>query len=235
MGHATSPLSTRSILRSCRLLQPLQDGQIDDLAAQSRMVSCGKNQVIWNHGHECEFIGAIGVGFVKMVRTRPTGVETTLEIMGPGHMFGVLGAFEGGGCPLTAMSMSRTVFVKVPKIAMMIYYESCHELKSALIRRVALRMHEKLDIMAQFANGRVEARLAALLFTLAESYGVPVGKAVSLEVPLTRQELGEMVGTTTETTIRTLSKWSREGVVSTTQQHITILSTELLEQKLDES
>jgi CRP-like cAMP-binding protein len=45
---------------------------------------------------------------------------------------------------------------------------------------------------------------------------------------LTRQELADLVSTSFETAIRTMTKWEREGVVSTTAQGFTIVNrTEL--------
>ena len=39
---------------------------------------------------------------------------------------------------------------------------------------------------------------------------------------LTRAELAALVGTTVETTIRTLSRWTREGLVSTGDSGLTL-------------
>ena len=61
------------------------------------------------------------------------------------------------------------------------------------------------------AVDRVDARLATLLVKFAER---PTGFAVPApEIPLTRQEMADAVGATTETTIRVVGKFIRDGAV----------------------
>ena len=41
-------------------------------------------------------------------------------------------------------------------------------------------------------------------------------------LPFTRQELSDMAGTTTETTIRILSQWKDRGIISSVRGKVTI-------------
>jgi CRP-like cAMP-binding protein len=45
---------------------------------------------------------------------------------------------------------------------------------------------------------------------------------MGLIIPFTRQELSDMAGTTTETTIRILSQWKERGIISSVRGKITI-------------
>ena len=84
-------------------------------------------------------------------------------------------------------------------------------------------------MMARLSSGKVEQRIAAVLLMLGESYG-KVGKlgGIRLTVPLTRQDVAEMAGTTVETCIRIMSKWQKAGVVTTDHQVITVRSPDAL-------
>lgn len=86
--------------------------------------------------------------------------------------------------------------------------------------------------MAKMTSGRVDERIAAILFLLAESYGERCPEGTRLQVPLTRQEISEMAGTTVESTIRVLSRWQKEGLVSTDRQYITLRDTHRMSQVL---
>ncbi len=202
------------------------------LAAVSRLNLCNRGEVIWLSGAKASFVGLIATGFVKMVRSTADGGQATLEIFGPGQVFGLLGMIRGTGCPLMAHGLTKTAYLKIPKDAFGAVYNTNHFFKDQLVHRTAVRMHQKLDFMAKLSSGRVEERLVAILFSLAESYGVEENGQIRLTVPLTRQVLGELAGTTTETTIRILSIWAQMGLVSTDQQHITICRPAELELKL---
>jgi CRP/FNR family transcriptional regulator len=61
----------------------------------------------------------------------------------------------------------------------------------------------------------VEARLAQALVTLSKKFGPTI--------PLTRQELAELTSTTHETAIRTLSRFSKQGLIRSARGKTTLL------------
>jgi CRP/FNR family transcriptional regulator len=210
-------------LEASVLLRCLTPDQRKSLAEACRMSHANRGEVIWLAGSEVEFFGLVATGFVKMVRTTGDGTDVTLELMGPGQIFGMLGTIERTGCPLSAVAVTDTWYVRIPKYAFLPLYEECGALKDGLIRLSALRLHTQNDLRARLSKGRVEERIAAILFTLADSYGERKGNTLRLKVPLTRQDIAEMAGTTVETTIRTLSRWQKLGYVRTRSHYITIL------------
>lgn len=203
-----------------------------DLANHCKLYRCDRGEIIWHSGENASFFGLVGTGFVKMVRSNSNGVDLTLEIMGPGQIFGLLGLIEGTGCPLTAYGLTDTTYLKISKAAFLDVYNQNIVLKDGIMRRTAVRFHQKLDFMAKLSSGRAEERIASVLLILADSYGKEDGDKVHIIVPLTRQALGEMAGTTTETTIRVLSKWTKSNLVQTDQHMITVVNREKLEEKL---
>lgn len=215
--------SPRTVLASSTLLGSLAPEQIDALLEHSRLAQAGRGEVIWMDGSEASYFGIVGTGFVKMVRSSAGGQELTAEIMGPGQSFGLLGAIEGTGCPLSARAVSAVWYLRVPKTDFLALYGGNLPLRDHLIRRTTLRLRGAIDMMSRMASGRVEHRIAAVLIQLAESYGVAEEDgAMRLEVPLSRQDLAELAGTTVETTIRITSRWTKEGVLKASYRSLTI-------------
>lgn len=219
-------------LRQSSLFGVLSEAELDQLGASCRFRRCVKGEPIWLSGEDSSFIGLVVIGFVRMVKTNPNGSEMTAELMGPGQTFGLLGVLAGCGCPLMAYGLTNTSYLAIPKTAFMNAYESSSALKDVLLRRTAIRMHGKIDFMSKLSAGSADERLAAVLLTLSESYGQVTPVGTELEVPLTRQALAEMSGLTTETVIRTLSRWTQGGLISTDQQQITIVNPPALEEKV---
>ncbi len=205
---------------------------MDQLASECRIKRCVKGEPIWTSGAESSFIGLVMAGFVRMVKTNPNGTEMTAELMGPSQVFGLLGVIAGCGCPLMAYGLTNTSYLQIPKAAFERVYDQSAELKGILLKKTAMRMHSKIDFMSKLSSGTAAQRLAAVLLSLAESYGSQSRLGLSLDVPLTRQSLAEMTGLTTETTIRTLSKWTQAELIATDHQQITLLDIASLELKL---
>lgn len=210
-------------LEASPLLRCLTPEQKRTLAETCRVVHADRGEVIWLCGSEVDYFGLVASGFVKMVRTTGDGSDVTLELMGPGQIFGMLGTIERTGCPLSAVAVTNTWYVRIPKYAFLPLYEDCAPLKDGLIRLSATRLHTQNDLRARLSKGRVEERIAAILFMLADSYGERKGNTLRLRVPLTRQDIAEMAGTTVETTIRTLSRWQKLGYLRTRSHFIAIL------------
>jgi CRP-like cAMP-binding protein len=228
LGSVEKP-SIREVFQTSTLLNGLGEPELDRLREASRLVCADRGEMIWYSGDETDFFGLVGTGFVKMVKGTAAGTDVTLELMGPGQIFGMMGVIDGKGCPLTAMAVTGVWYARIPKAAFLPIYKSSAEMKDRLIRRLTTRFHDRNDLMARMASGRVDERLAAILFVLAESYGDETDEGMRIRVPLTRQELGEMAGTTTESTIRTLSRWQKEGIVSTEQHFVTIRDEDALQ------
>jgi CRP/FNR family transcriptional regulator len=78
-------------------------------------------------------------------------------------------------------------------------------------------------------GGRVDARLARLFLKLADQIGVPDRGGIFVPMPLARQELADLIGTTIETTIRIMSRWQKEDFVRTEKDGFVIVDRGSLE------
>ena len=129
------------------------------------------------------------------------------------------------GCPdVSAASKNalRVQYRKLMKISLVIKADPKDGLR---------RAH---DMMARMSTGKVEQRIAAVLLILMDSCGIGVEGGTRLNVPLTRQDISEMAGTTVETTIRVMSKWQKANLIETAHQVITINQPEALQRALIE-
>jgi CRP-like cAMP-binding protein len=218
------------VLRASSLLSALDEKKLAVLAQVSRLCSVVRGETIWGHGSEVDFFGVIHKGFVQMVRTAPTGVEATIEVIGPTQVFGLLGTLDNEGCPLRAEAMTDVSFLRVPKMHFRVIYESSPRMKEVMMQRTIGRLRSTQNLLALLSGGRVEQRISAILLTLARSYGEETTDGVRLQIPITRQELAQLAGTTIETAIRTMSRWQKEGLVTTRDHHITLHNPEALRQ-----
>lgn len=222
MSERSLPRSAYQTLRKAPLLAALSDEVIVRLSDQCTLVDVEPDETIWGAGADVDFVGVVSSGFVKMVRDTGARHHVAHELIGPGQVFGLMGAIEGTGCPSQAIALTKVRFYRIAKSAMIPLTETEFGFARELLRRTSVRLHQKLDLMVVLSTGSVPERLAAVLLTLAQSYGVKEGNGVQLDVPLTRADLAAMAGTTTESAIRTLSAWQREGRLSTHTHVITL-------------
>lgn len=224
--------STQSVLEACSLLNALTAEERAQVVNESFLAYAERGETVWLAGAPSAFVAVSGVGFIKMTRTTPQGSEVAVELLGPGQCFGLLAVVEGRVFPLSAVAVTNTWYLKIPSRTFMQIYHANTGLRDQMLRSVGPRLRKAHDMMARLSTGRVEQRMAAVLLILMDSYGRKTRAGITLTVPLTRQDLAEMAGTTVETSIRVMSRWQKEGVVTTDHQVISIANVDALNEAL---
>ena len=82
---------------------------------------------------------------------------------------------------------------------------------------------------ADLTGARVEARFARLFLKLADQIGRPEHGGEFVQMPLSRQELADLTGTTIETAIRLMSRWEKEDVLHTQKDGFVVRDRQALE------
>jgi len=85
------------------------------------------------------------------------------------------------------------------------------------------RVREFQGRYRELATERVERRLSRMIIRLANQVGKKTSEGVLLDLPLTRQDLAEMSGTTLFTVSRILSQWEAQGLVQAGREKLLIV------------
>ena len=212
-GAAMTAEERGRALRTSPVFGHLSAQEIDSLAAPSREVECRARDYVFMEGDPAEWLCIVRTGRIRIVRHSRSGKDVVLELLGPGEVFGGVAVIEKRPYPAAAQAMEASVVLKIPAQALI----AVSERNPSVIRELALMMGRRLrsahDSVKSLAVDPVEARLASTLLRLAERDGQREKGGLVLPFHLTRQSLADMCGTTVETTIRVMSRWSRDGLV----------------------
>jgi CRP-like cAMP-binding protein len=207
--------SVEDLLRSSTLYRNLSAEDQKRLAAVSLARSYEKGQTIFAEGDEPAFLFTIASGRVKVVKTIPSGKEIILEIFGPGDPVGAVVAYEGKPYPASAIAIEHVECILVRRVEFFSLFEGHPSFVRGFLTGMAQRIVELTRRIPEVAGGRVETRFANLFLKLADRVGRPQDGGRFVPMALSRRELADLTGTTIETSIRIMSRWSKEGIVST--------------------
>ncbi|CAN5460831.1 helix-turn-helix domain-containing protein [soil metagenome] len=221
--------SNIAAVEACNMFNALPMEVRQEVAGASFMAYAERGELIFAAGGVAETVGIVGTGFVKLTKASGTGQEMSVELLGPGQCFGLLVAIEGRAYPLSSITVTNCWYLKIPTRVLLPVYQASGAFKDNVVRSLGPRLRKAHDMMLRLSSVRVEERLAAVLFILGDSYGTRSDGHLKISVPLTRQDVAEMAGTTVETTIRTFSRWQKSGILATDRQRLTILDEEALE------
>jgi len=228
--HARVADDIEALLRSCALFSRLSSEDRRKLALISVARSYPRSERLFSEGDPSDLIYTIVSGRIKVVKAIPGGKELIIEILGPGDPLGAVAAYEARPYPASAFALEDSVCITSRRAEFMILLETCPSLVRGLLGGFSFRIIELGKRLSEITGSRVEARFAQLFLKLVDRLGRPEGAGVFVPLVLTRQDLADLAGTTIETSIRIMSRWGKEGVVSTRDDGFVVLDRNVLEQ-----
>ena len=206
--------------------------KIDDRAALAplcELTAFEKGAVLFREGDPADRIHFLFLGKVKIVKAGPER-DLILEILGPGEPVGAVAAFENQPFPATAIALEASGTISIPERRFFDLIEKRPEMTRRLLAGLTLRLMAVNRRMADM-TGPVEYRMARLFATLSQRIGQPRHDAdVFVPLPLSRQDIADLAGTTIETAIRIMSRWQKEGLVETEKKGFLIRDLERLKE-----
>lgn len=216
-------MDVRSFLERSPLLANVEPARVRHLASVATSHTYKRGEHLWRAGDQPASLIVVRQGMVKLVRPAPHGRSAICGLFGPGSAIGELALIKGIPFPTSTLAATAATVIGIPRgdalDALRRDAALSLNLLCSLETRLAL-LHDKIDVLSA---GSVEARLATLLLKLYEQFGDDFDDGTScIPVPLSRQELADLVSTSFETAIRVVARWERAGVVSTNADGFTL-------------
>ncbi len=218
-----------SQLRLIPIFRRLGSDDQNRLASVARTRAYTRGESVFKEGDPASCFVAIAKGRVKIAKLTPAGKDVILEILGPGDPVGAVAVYEGRAFPASAVALEATTCIEVPRDAFFMLLENRPTMVRGLLAGLTLRLVDLTNRLAELTGGRVEPRVARLFLKLAQEQGRAERDGVFIPVALSRQELADLTGTTIETCIRIMSRWSKQKVVRTDKAGFTVLDAQELE------
>jgi len=205
------------------LFKNLTPDELKELEPYFHLVTYKKKEEIFTEGDQPEWFYIVSKGKVKVTKLSHEGKEIILEIISPTDIFGGVAVLRNFPYPANASAMENSEVLKISRKNLMRLVDRFPNLMYCIALQLGDRMKSSYDSLKNIALERVEARIAALLIKLAHKIGVETKSGTVIDMRLTKQDVADMVGTTVETSIRTFSKFKKQGLLSDANGKITIL------------
>lgn len=194
------------------------------LGAVAKLETYERGAELWEAGALPRALPIVRNGLVKVVRPTCGGHNAICGLFGRSTPLGQVALLRGTPYPSTTVAASKSVsVVSIPRTELLEALHLAPQLSMNLLCALESRLtmlHDKIDVLSA---GPVHARLATLLIKLYRQFGDEVeGGVARIMVPLSRQELADLVATSFETAIRVLTRWERAGIVSTDPDGFTL-------------
>lgn len=188
-----------------------------------------RGDVVFHEGDASDMFFIVLTGRIKVYKHGPDGHDIILEMFGPGGPLGAVATYESRPYPASAAPVEPSSCLLIPRDAFFSLLEQHPTFVRGLLGSLSLRLVELTTRLAELTGGKIEARFARLFLKLADQLGKPEKRGTFIPLTLTRQELADLVGTTIETSIRTMSRWHKDEVLLTEPEGFVLVDRAVLQ------
>jgi CRP/FNR family transcriptional regulator, nitrogen oxide reductase regulator len=212
-----------SLLEQVQLFKGLDSNAYQELlhAAQSRIYP--RDSFLFYQDDPVERVYVVITGRVKLFQLTPEGQQVIMRVGTPGMMIAAISIVEGAVYPVTAQTAEDCKLLSWTQEHLLQFINRYPPLALNALRLLAEHVREFQDRYRELATERVERRLARTIIRLASQAGKKTSEGVLLDLPLSRQDLAEMSGTTLFTVSRILSQWELKGLIHAGREKVVII------------
>jgi CRP/FNR family cyclic AMP-dependent transcriptional regulator len=202
------------LLERVPLLAALTDSDRQALARSASRRRYRRGDIIFQKDDPGHSLFIVARGSVRIYVPSTQGADLTLAVLGPGHFFGDLSLLDGRPRSASAAALGDTNVVILERSDFVAVIRTRPAAVMSVLAVVVRRLRDTDEMASDLAFLDVGGRLAKKLLELAATNGVKRQDGVLLDMPITQEELADMIGVTRESVNRNLSLFRRIGLVA---------------------
>jgi CRP-like cAMP-binding protein len=224
------PASTEKIwfLKHCPLFEQLSDFQNRYLEQRSVLRVFRRREMIYFPTEPGQSVLLLARGRVKIKVLAADGRETILAFIEEGELFGELALLDTAPRREFAEAVSDVTVIGVAREDLLWLMAQHAELSLQITKLVGLRRRRIENRLGNILFRSTRERVAAVLLELLDSHGEAQKQGWRVRLPLSHQDLANLIGATRETVTLTLGRLQREGLILVQRRRLVVLDRQRL-------
>lgn len=180
--------------------------------------------IIFAEGEKADFLPIVLTGKVKMVRYPDLGKEFIIGFFSDGEVFAIPPAMDGKNYPATCVAVENSKLLVLPRPNFQKLMSESSEFSTIIVDKMCGLLRETAETINNLATSSPEHRVGNILLRLAKNNPTKIN--------LRRQDIADMAGLTTETTIRVIKRLQEKGLLQIVKGKIFLEQPECLRKYL---
>ncbi len=203
-------------------------------ALVSRILDVGRSKTfqtgeqIFAEGETADFLPIVLKGCVKVVRFLDEGKEVIINVFRNGEIFAIPPVIDEKTYPATAIAMEKTKMLLIYREDFIALLDESEEFSTMTIARMCGLLRETTASLTNLVTASPEIRVGNVLVRLAKKEDV----TLPVKITLRRQDIADMAGLTTETTIRAVRRLADKDLLKIVSGKIILEDINLLKKHL---
>jgi CRP-like cAMP-binding protein len=185
-----------------------------------------RGEVIFDEGEYINGIFCIKDGVCKVTKMSTNGRDQIIKLIKRGDLLGERSLISEESSNLKATAINDMEVCFIPKEEIVRDLKRNNNFTMSILKDFAASLKEADNVIVDMAQKTVKQRLAETLLYLKDNYEKEANKP--LDIQLSREDIASIIGTATESAIRLLSSFKKEGLINLKGKEIYILDPKSL-------
>ncbi|MBS4537633.1 Crp/Fnr family transcriptional regulator [Clostridium sp. D2Q-11] len=203
----------RYCARKVSIFSILQEEQLAEVTDKINIKKFKKGEMLFFEGDISDKLFLINKGKIKAFRYTKDGKEQIIYILAEGDFIGDMSLIKEGEFKFNAEAMEDSNVCILTKDDFDKILLNNPDIALKILKVIHERVANLEDQIQRLGTKDIESRLAGLLLSLIKDFGTPMDTIVELDIPLSREDMANYIGSTRETVSRKLSSLQDEGII----------------------
>jgi CRP-like cAMP-binding protein len=208
------------IVREFSAIKALNKDELLKIADCKTSYTVKKGETVFDEGDALNGIYCIKDGICKLSKLSDNGKDQIVKLVKKGELLGQRSLISEESTNLSAVAVEDMQVCFIPKQEILQFFNENNQFSLNMMKSVCGDLKDADDNMVNLAQKTVKQRLAETLLKLETDFGIH--EDGSLKIQLSREEIAGMIGTATESCIRLLSEFNKEGWIALQGKKITL-------------
>lgn len=174
-----------------------------------------KGASIFEEGDSPEAVYLVRSGLVKIMKYSTGAEPVAMEIIVPGGLFGMAAVLDKKPFPVSTRTLSNAEIFVIPAPVFDTMMKTYPDFSQEVFTDMGSHLRHS-QTLRSMAMKPVEKRIAYIIFLLHSLMGK--------DLPIKREDIAEMAGSTEGTAIRTLANFRKQKLIASGWKRVTVLN-----------
>lgn len=204
----------------------VENDKLSDINTSKICSHYKKGDSLFKEGAYASGIYCINTGKVKIAKIGEEGKEQIVRMAKPGDIIGYKALLTGDRYSATAIALEDSNVCFIPREIFLSMLQKDAVLAFEMMKILSNELKSAEEKIMHLAQKPVRERVAETILFLKETYGIDSEN--NINIALSREDIANLVGTATETTIRLLSEFNKENIIELNGKKIKIVNNNKL-------
>jgi CRP-like cAMP-binding protein len=212
------------IVKYFSVLKSLEEDDLIRISGCKTSKSIKKGDVLFREGEAINGVFCVKEGLCKLSKLSTNGKDQIVKLVVKGNLIGQRSLVTEEVSNLTAVAVNDMKVCFLPKEEVLHDLNRNISFSMDMLQDMAMQLKHSDNVIVDMVQKSVKQRLADVLIFLNDNFDA--NSNGYLDIILSREDYGSIVGTATESAIRILSQFKKEGLISTSGKQIKIENLE---------